>query len=288
MADSITQEFPDYDVLLATCRMNPRIEEYELTEKSFPQLIEQQFEHGHIPDTMLEDFGFPKDQDMDGKEVRRDATISQEARQRAKCLTHKQQVKLRRELIAKHDAAEKKKEAQNSSKMQHHLNKNKECEVKLIQLLHDAESGVTKQKKRQTKVKQAQPAPPPVVIVPRNTPPLPGPNSCSPHHLNFECLTLEIMANCVAALLHSFVYVRQCENMDKSCKIPKTKGTVEQAKEKENEYLLGVAFKVRNKEVVLKLPLPSQMLVPQQQEQRYQNATIIQSSVGAFLQHHSY
>ena len=87
MADKIRHEFPDYDALLATCRMNPEVADYELTEKSFPLLIQQQFDEGHIPDTMLEELGFPKDKDMDGNEVRREATITQEARQRAKCHT---------------------------------------------------------------------------------------------------------------------------------------------------------------------------------------------------------
>jgi hypothetical protein len=86
-----------------------------------------------------------------------------------------------------------------------------------------------------------------------------------------------MMKNCVAPLLYSFIYVRECEKFVNSYKMPKSKGTVEQAKEKENEYLLGMAYKVRTKAVILKLP-SSQTLVPQtqQQGQRYQNATIIQ------------
>ena len=70
MADKIRHEFPDYDALLTTCRINPEVADYELTEKSFPLLIQQQFDEGHIPDTMLEHLGFPKDKDMDGNEVR--------------------------------------------------------------------------------------------------------------------------------------------------------------------------------------------------------------------------
>ena len=36
MADKIRHEFPDYDALLATCRINPEVADYGLTEKSFP------------------------------------------------------------------------------------------------------------------------------------------------------------------------------------------------------------------------------------------------------------
>jgi hypothetical protein len=102
MADGKKKAFPDYDALLATCRKNPGTAEYALTEAVFPQLIQHQFNHGNIPDTVLEEIGFPKDQDMDGNEVQRNETITQESRQRAKCLTHKHQVSLRRNLILKH------------------------------------------------------------------------------------------------------------------------------------------------------------------------------------------
>jgi hypothetical protein len=101
IADAKTMAFPDYDALLATCRKCPTDAEYKLTEESFPQLIQYQFEKGHIPEMVLEDLGFPKDRDLDEKEVRHDATITQEARQRAKCLTHKHQVLLREEMNAR-------------------------------------------------------------------------------------------------------------------------------------------------------------------------------------------
>jgi hypothetical protein len=292
MADSITNIFPDYDMLLATCRMDPRTAEYELTETSFPRLIQEQFDHGHIPDSILEEIGLPKDRDMTGKEVRRDATITQEARQRAKCLTHKHQVSLRKELIANRDAAAKKKEADTANRIQLHLEKNKDCEARLMQLLEDAESGATtKQTRKQAKESQSRRACPPPVVAdpPRHTGvPCHQPVQAAPSarpviapprpvcHLPFDRITLEIMAGCCVPQLHSFVYVRECENVAKSCKIPARKGTPEQAKEKENECLIGMAYRVRNKPVVLKLPVPTQTLVPQQQEQRYQRATIIQ------------
>jgi hypothetical protein len=275
MADPKTKAFPDYDALLATCRKSPTISEYELTKKSFPKLIQHQFDHGHIPDTLLEDLGFPKDRDFDGKEVRRDATITQEARQRAKCLTHEHQMLLRKELILKRLATEKAKEAQNAINIQQLLEQNKECEERLLRLLQDADSGITKNKRR----KQA-PAPVTGVIVPPAPlpmvvqPSIPGPNSSS---LPFDRLTLEMMVDCCLNPLKSFIRVRECENMDKTCKLPKNKGSLELAREKEDECVLGWAYNVRNKPVIMKLPVPSEAIVLSPQPiQRYQNATIVQ------------
>jgi hypothetical protein len=53
-------------------------------------------EKGHIPEQVWQDLDiFPKDVDAGGNEVSRDATITQESRQRAKSLTHQYQVDLR-------------------------------------------------------------------------------------------------------------------------------------------------------------------------------------------------
>jgi hypothetical protein len=85
---------------------------------------------------------------MDGNEVQRNATITQESRQHAKCLTHKHQVSLQRNLILKHVAAHKMKETQSAIRVQHLLQGNHECKELLLQLLQSADSGVPKKKKR--------------------------------------------------------------------------------------------------------------------------------------------
>ena len=51
--------------------------------------------NGHVDDKVFEDLGFPMDMDVDSKKIRRMASINQEPQQRAKILTHKQQVLLR-------------------------------------------------------------------------------------------------------------------------------------------------------------------------------------------------
>jgi spore coat protein CotH len=52
-------------------------------------------EKGHIPEQVWQDLAiFPKDKDANENEVSRDATISQESRQRTKSLTHQYQVDL--------------------------------------------------------------------------------------------------------------------------------------------------------------------------------------------------
>jgi hypothetical protein len=95
MLDQKKRRFPGFDNLLGTCRKHPTVEEYKVCDDSFHELFECQFEHGHVPDVMFEQFKFPQDEDPDGNVVTRNATLSQETHQRAKCLSHRHQVGLR-------------------------------------------------------------------------------------------------------------------------------------------------------------------------------------------------
>ncbi len=52
-------------------------------------------EQGKSSDEVFDSLGFPKDTDVHGNEISRDAGISQESYQRSKNLTHKYQVNLR-------------------------------------------------------------------------------------------------------------------------------------------------------------------------------------------------
>jgi hypothetical protein len=49
--------------LLGTCRKHPTVDEYRLCEDSFQELLEYQFQHGHVPDDKFEEFEFPRDED---------------------------------------------------------------------------------------------------------------------------------------------------------------------------------------------------------------------------------
>jgi hypothetical protein len=131
MLDQKKRRFPDFDNLLGTCRKHPTVEEYKLCEDSFKELFEYQFMHGHVPDDKFDEFGFPQDEDPNGKKVRREATLSQETHQRAKCLSHKHQVELRSLRRSEVEAVSKRKKAVVDNRVMKHLNVNVQCQEKL-------------------------------------------------------------------------------------------------------------------------------------------------------------
>jgi hypothetical protein len=69
--------FPVYDKILATCRRNPSIAEYENIEKNMTMILHHSCEFGHISDEMYDQLEILQDPDKMGREVMRDATISQ-------------------------------------------------------------------------------------------------------------------------------------------------------------------------------------------------------------------
>ena len=135
MIDTKFNKYPDFDKLLATCRTNPSNEMYKLCIDSFDYLFKKCNEFGHIPDEIFEGAGFSVDKDNNGKEVRRDATITQEHRQRAKCLTHVHQQSLREERINLIKAEIERKKADAVAKLHAKLRNNFDCEKKLFLLM---------------------------------------------------------------------------------------------------------------------------------------------------------
>ena len=69
MIDRNTKSYPDFDVMLATCKLDPTDEEYKLCIDSFPYLFKSYLENGHVEDEVFERLGFPMDKDVDGLEV---------------------------------------------------------------------------------------------------------------------------------------------------------------------------------------------------------------------------
>ena len=135
MIDRQFVRYPDFNKLLSTCRTNPTKDEYDLCIKAFPILYKYCAEHGHIPDKIYEDLGFPLDKDPFGRIVKRDATITQESRQREKCLTHDYQVELRKKQIMLEKAESERKIQDNKTKILKKLLKNRTCEKKNCDML---------------------------------------------------------------------------------------------------------------------------------------------------------
>ena len=99
MIDTKFNKYSDFDKLLAFYRTNPSNEMYQLCIDSFDYLFKKCNEFGHIPDEIFEEGGFLVNKEKNGKEAIMDVTITQEHRQRAQCLTHIYQQRLREERI---------------------------------------------------------------------------------------------------------------------------------------------------------------------------------------------
>ena len=69
MIDTKLFRFPDFDKMLATCRLDPTDSEYMLCIDSFPYLFKIHQEKGHADDEAIEQLGFLMDQNVDGTNV---------------------------------------------------------------------------------------------------------------------------------------------------------------------------------------------------------------------------
>ncbi len=93
--------FSVYDKILATRRRNPSLAKYENIEKNMPTILHHSCEFGHVSE-----LGIIQDRDKMGREVMRDASISQESFQQTKCLTHEHQIRLHNERLSKNQQIE--------------------------------------------------------------------------------------------------------------------------------------------------------------------------------------
>ena len=69
MIDRNTKRYPDFNAMLATCKLDPSNKEYKLCIDSFPYPFKLYLENGHVDDEVYERLGFPIDRDVDGLEV---------------------------------------------------------------------------------------------------------------------------------------------------------------------------------------------------------------------------
>ena len=123
--------FADFDHMLNTVRREVTTKEYDLCQSTLPELLKYQLENGHVPDSEYDRLGYPYDQNPCGEDVIKDATVSQECRQRAKCLSHEQQIGLRIEREELLLADEKRKVADKINRYHKLLEDNSKCEAVL-------------------------------------------------------------------------------------------------------------------------------------------------------------
>ena len=69
-------------------------------------IIHESCEFGHISEEVYDRIGIPRDRDSMGREVMRDATISQKSYQWTKCITHEHQIHLRTEMLLRNQQIE--------------------------------------------------------------------------------------------------------------------------------------------------------------------------------------
>jgi hypothetical protein len=105
---------------ISTCQRNPSVEEYKNIESNMTTILHESLEYGHISEEVYNRIGIARDRDSMGREVLRNATISQESYQHTKCLTHEHQIYLQKERLAQNQRIEiERKQLAN----QKHLNK---------------------------------------------------------------------------------------------------------------------------------------------------------------------
>ena len=121
----------DFKLMLSTIRRDVTTTEYELCKSTFAELFKIQLENGFVSESEYDRLGFSQDMNVAGEEVLKTATVSQECRQRAKNLSHKIQVELRKERENLLEAEEKRKAANRINKCHKLLQDNKTCEAKL-------------------------------------------------------------------------------------------------------------------------------------------------------------
>jgi hypothetical protein len=152
MIDGNNLRFPVYDKIIATCRRNPSLEEYENIEKNMPMILNHSFEFGHISDDIYDKLGIMQDHDKMGRKVMRDASISQESYQQTKCLTHEHQIRLRnKRLLSQNQWIESERKEVANHKYQEKISQVGELvdwlckQLEVIGLLSDAEIGTVKE-----------------------------------------------------------------------------------------------------------------------------------------------
>ena len=136
LIDRKSFSFPDIkQIIYGTTRRLIFQEEYNNLLNNFTSLYLYAAKHGHVPDDILEAHGILRDADMYGKEVRREAGISNESCQRAKCLSHKYVQQERRDRFEELAAKVQDKVDEEKAKVATLLEYNIECESTLRKLL---------------------------------------------------------------------------------------------------------------------------------------------------------
>lgn len=139
--DKVRFWFPDFNKILTTCRTDPTIFEYNLCRNYFNNLMELYVKCGHIEDSEFEKLQFCVNSDPVGNNSRRDASITQESRQRAKTLTHAHQFELRKAVKDAIELELQQKAKEKEDNIRDKVAMSKACEDKLRRLMGSNDLG---------------------------------------------------------------------------------------------------------------------------------------------------
>ncbi|CAB9514787.1 expressed unknown protein [Seminavis robusta] len=129
--------FPNLDRMISTCRTTIPTTLRQKCWDDYPRLAAECMTRGMVPESVFDELGYDMDKNPDGIEVPKHQGISQEHRQRAKCLTHEAQVELRQAKMIAVEAALTRKFSECLTKHKTLSDLNKECEAKLQELVND-------------------------------------------------------------------------------------------------------------------------------------------------------
>jgi len=93
--DSKYHCYPVFNKILLTCRQQYSRDKYDTVMETFEHFLRIMDKEGHIPEEHFNLCEIRMDKDINGKDVVRAATITEESYQQPKCLTHSRQVDMR-------------------------------------------------------------------------------------------------------------------------------------------------------------------------------------------------
>ena len=218
MLDDLTYCYPDLYKILQTCKTFKYTNEMEeLVRSNFAELYEEQIRAGILSDNFMEGFGFLRDRDFNGNEIRR---ISEcESWQRAKCLSCTYQRDLRKRKLDTYQDLRSTKASELQASLDVKHNDNIACTSRLLSVAN------------------------PIAY--------PRPMECYP---SLGGLTMDNFGECNMTMLKGFIYVREYKSIrDKSNPLfvwPKNRGSVESANMGQ-QNLISYAYKVRMNTIIL-------------------------------------
>jgi hypothetical protein len=136
MLDNKHKLWPDFYQILKTKRKKITSDEIKLIERNFEKLYRITMEQGHVPESIYDFLGFPKDE-ANGNVYERQHGIEAEWMQRAKELTHPFQQQLRRERERTMQVEFDEKIKKEREAIEKYLKNNKAAEEKLLQSIDE-------------------------------------------------------------------------------------------------------------------------------------------------------